>query len=208
MKVFYFIVAISILIISCKTNAASDDYSFNEKKYWRQRSAKLKKTFYYNYSTNSRVYPKNTQPVTTDTIKTAFVITVDSVRLYLFEDAIQFKTIFTSGLITPKDVYCGIGKDCGLHDEGWRYDDGSKRLDELWGFKGKYSTIDTFQEIKYFPTRAHRRRFVFHIPANQNTGFAVYLVELTNKKATTKTDLETFIKGATLTFYEYAWGEI
>lgn len=203
------ILLVLIALQACKTNTADDDSDFNEKKYWRQRSAKLKDAFYYNYWPNARVYPKNTQTVTTDTVKGSTAIICDTFRLYLTDDAIKYKSIFTSGLISPKDIYCGIGQTCTMHDDGWRLDDGTMaHKGDVFGFKGVSSTIDNFKEIEYFPAHSHRRRFVFHVPANWNTGFAVYLIELTNKKANAKTDLETFIKGATLTYYQFAWGEI
>jgi hypothetical protein len=203
------ILLVLIALQACKTNTAGDGSDFNEKKYWRQRSAKLKDAFYYNYWPNARVYPKNTQAVTTDTVKGSTAIICDTFKLYLFDEAVNFKSIFTSGLISPKDIYCGIGQSCTEHDDGWRFDDGSKaHKDEVHGLSGVSSTIDYFKEIEYNPKRIHKRRFVFYVPANWNTGFAVYLIELTNKKANTKTDLETFIKGATLTYYQFAWGEI
>jgi hypothetical protein len=203
------ILLVLIALQACKTNTKVDEYGFNADKYQRQRTSHIKNVFYQSYWTGYKIYSKNTQTITVDTTQQRTAIVCDTFRLYLTNDAIKFKSIFTLGLISPKDIYCGIGQSCTEHDDGWRFDDGSKaHKDEVHGLSGVSSTIDYFKEIEYNPKRIHKRRFVFHVPANWNTGFAVYLIELTNKKANAKTDLETFIKGATLTYYQFAWGEI
>lgn len=198
-----------IALQACKTNTKVDAYGFNTDKYQRQRTSHIKNVFYHSYWTGYNLYPKNTQTITIDTTHQTTAIVCDTFRLYLTNDAIKYQSIFTSGLISPKDIYCGIGQTCTEHDDGWRYIDGSKaHKDEIHGLRGVSSTIDYIKEIKYSLAKPHRRRFVFHVPDNWNTGFAVYLIELTNKKANTKTNLETFIAGATLTFFDKAWMEI
>lgn len=208
MRAFYFIVALSIIIISCKTNTKVDEYGFNADKYQRQRTSHIKNVFYQSYWTGYKIYPKKTQAITIDTSHQSIAIVCDTFRLYLANNAIKYKSIFTSGLISPKDIYCGIGQSCTEHDDLWSHIAGSLSSKGKPRNEGVFSTIDFTKEIKYTLSKPHKRRFVFHVPANWNIGFAVYLIELTNKKANAKTDLETFIKGATLTYYQFAWGEI
>jgi hypothetical protein len=202
------ILLVLIALQACNTNTKVDAYGFNADKYQRQRTSHIKNVFYQSYWTGYKIYPKNTGAVTVDTTHQSIAIVCDTFRLYLTNDAIKYQSIFTSGLISPKDIYCGIGQTCTERDDLWSHIAGSRSSKGKPRNPGVYSTIDYIKEIKYTFAKPHRRRFVFHVPDNAPSGFAVYLIELTNKKANNKTNLENFIAGATLTFYYKAWMEI
>jgi hypothetical protein len=66
-------------------------------------------------------------------------------------------------------------------------------------------TISNFEELKFLNHSPTQKRFRFWLNRNTLLNPTVCFIELTNQNATDKTDLETFISGALLTFYKEGW---
>lgn len=66
-------------------------------------------------------------------------------------------------------------------------------------------TISNFEELTFLSKNVRQKRFRFWLFINGFCNPVVCFIELTNDKANDKTDTETFIKAATLTFFRNAW---
>lgn len=92
----------------------------------------------------------------------------------------KFKPIFSSGIFYPTII---IGT--------------SKRDYRL--------SISNFEELKFLNHSPTQKRFRFWLNRNSLLNPTVCFIELTNENATDKTDMQTFIRGASLTFYKEGW---
>ena len=66
-------------------------------------------------------------------------------------------------------------------------------------------TITAFHELKFLSSDPAIRRYKFWVFYAGMANPQVFFIELTNKNASEETDLQTFLKGATLTFLKDAW---
>ena len=89
----------------------------------------------------------------------------------------KFKNIFSSGIFYPT-VITGQSKS-------------SYRL-----------TISNFEELDFLSESPIQKRFRFWLQGKGLVNPTVCFIELTNQNATENTDIETFINGASLTFYK------
>jgi len=65
--------------------------------------------------------------------------------------------------------------------------------------------ITNFEELKFLRYDNTIKRFKFWLFRGRMVNPQVYFIELTNASATKTTDLNNFLKGATLTFLKYGW---
>jgi hypothetical protein len=63
----------------------------------------------------------------------------------------------------------------------------------------------SIEELKFLEISPRVKRFRFWLRLNGIANPFVYLFELTNENATKQTDIENFIKGASLTFFKQGW---
>jgi len=154
-----------------------------------------------------QVYQRYTGNITSDTTHGSVFIQFDSVRVYLHGRAGTFSSIFTSGLISGQMLYCKMDSSCkpteGL--KGINIKTGEPMLEQLWGWAGHTITIDYFEEMKNIKSKPTQRKFKFWVYPYKirfNGGNDIFLLELTNENATRDTDLESFIRGASVTFLD------
>jgi hypothetical protein len=98
--------------------------------------------------------------------------------LLQFDTNSKFKEIFTTGIFYP-----GLISNCNL-------------------------IISDLEEQSFLSHSIKVKRFKLLILTPYFTNPTVYFLEITNNKATDKTDLENFIKGSKLTFLKDAWIDI
>lgn len=91
----------------------------------------------------------------------------------------EFRNIFSGGIFYPEII--GSGKS-------------ELRL-----------AIYNFRELKALNDLPSRKRYWFWLYENGLLNPIVCFIELTNQNATDKTDIETFINGASLTFFKEGW---
>lgn len=112
------------------------------------------------------------------------IISGDSVKYldkyFLVQTPDKFKLIFSTGIFYPTII-------AGLSKRDYRF------------------TIFNFEELTFLNYSVTRKRFRFWLYRNTLLNPTVCFIELTNQNATDKTDIETFIKGASLTFYSEGW---
>ena len=143
-----------------------------------------------------------------DTSHGYIYIQYDSIRIYLYGGSVDFKSVFTSGLI-----YGQMLNSPGITENSENKDSLSWPL-KSWGWTGTAIMVSNFQILENAGSKPTERRFKFDVAVEQpfdirtifNT--SVFFLELTNNKANKKNDLETFLKGARLTYLTCAWFEI
>lgn len=67
--------------------------------------------------------------------------------------------------------------------------------------------LSQLQDLQYFKNNIQVKRFKVISKNNNLPNSVIYFFELTNEKATGKTNLEDFVNGAKLTFFEQEWYE-
>lgn len=67
--------------------------------------------------------------------------------------------------------------------------------------------LSQLQDLQYFKNNIQVKRFKVISKNNNLPNSVIYFFELTNEKATAKTNLEDFVNGAKLTFFEQEWYE-
>ncbi len=82
----------------------------------------------------------------------------------------------------------------------------AKTLKEMYKwFENNPLIISNFEEFKFLDSSCKQKKFRFWLNEKHQLNPQVFLIELTNKHATDKTDLKTFIDGSVLTFFKPAW---
>jgi hypothetical protein len=66
-------------------------------------------------------------------------------------------------------------------------------------------TVSNFEELTFLSKNVRQKRFRFWLFVKGFCNPVVCFMELTNDKANNKTDIKSFIKGASLTFFKNAW---
>ncbi len=174
-----------------------------------EKQEQFEDNYIFNNWKIEQAYQKYTGRITTDTTHGSTFIQFDSIRVYLFSGANKYKSVFTSGLITGQMLYCKMDSTC-KPTQGLKMTDvktGEPIIENLWGWTGHTITIDYFEELKNVKSKPTQRKFKFWVyPYKKrfNGGNAIFLLELTNEKATKQTDIDEFIKGATVTFITHA----
>jgi hypothetical protein len=93
---------------------------------------------------------------------------------------IKFKNIFSSGIFYPSVITGQSLSDYCL-------------------------IISNFEELDFLSKTPTQKKFRFWLQGIGIVNPTVCFIELTNQDATENTDIETFIKGASLTFYKEGW---
>jgi hypothetical protein len=115
----------------------------------------------------------------------------------------EILAIFSSGLFYPSlivgdtkiEVKSSAELDSLSAEERAFYNMG--RTDSL--------TISDFEELKFLNSSPKRKRFKFWLWQHGFANPTAYFIELSNKKATNKTNFEDFVKGASLSFFMEGW---
>ena len=178
------------------------DYEVGERK-------RTQSNFKYWY--HEQNYLKYSGNISNDTTHSTTFIMFDSVRVYLFGKTSKYKSVFNSGLVSGQMLYCAMDSSCKPYGNLFELTDsktGEPIVQDLWGWTGHTIIIDYFEELDYVRCKPTQRRFKFWVYPYKirfNGANNIFLLELTNDKADSKTDIETFIKGARVTFVKKAW---
>jgi hypothetical protein len=128
------------------------------------------------------------------------VVSVEPVR--------ELRAIFNKGIFYPE-----------VMAESFKYQQKSKvNKDSLIAWHGKDISevkylipkvdsvwITNFNEMKFLEASPKQKRFKFWLFRKGFANPTIYFMELTNRKATSKTGLLSFIDGAKLTFFQQGW---
>ena len=115
-----------------------------------------------------------------DTIVTSGDTVKYAGKYFLVLTADKYKPIFSSGIFYPTIIAGQSKRDYKL-------------------------AISNFEELKFLNHSPTQKRFRFWLNRNTLINPTVCFIELTNQNATDETDIETFIRGASLTFYKEGW---
>jgi hypothetical protein len=182
------------------------EWTRNEKHYYADRRKQVK-NFFKNLPTQ-QAHSKYTGSIKTESDSVQTTITFDSLKVHLSGNAQRYKQIFSSGLLSELDIFCSFHIDCKPSKSGWTTASDTSILNSFYKQSQYFFNITTLEELKYIPQKPTRKRFLICIPDNVFTGMTIFFLELTNPKAKRRATLDDFIKGATVTYFERAWGEI
>ena len=205
-----FLILIVVVFFSVSAFAQLDNFDSpkmlakNERKYEKDER-KLDRIFFKNFY-RSKTYSKYSGSISSDTIHHSTYIQFDSIRVYLFEHTDKYKSIFISGLVSGQMIYCALDSSCRAIEELETYSNGKPYIHSLWGWTGHTIKIDYFELLNDVKSKSMQRRFKFWVDG-VGGGATVLILELTNEKADNKTDIESFIEGAKVTFLRQAWIE-
>jgi len=178
---------------------------------YEQDEIKMENAFFKNQY-HPKTYKKYSGNIFTDTTHGSTFVQFDSIRVYLFEGTDSLKSIFTSGLLSGQMLYCTLDSSCEATPEIGMYDSlGKLFIEDLWGWTGHTIEIDYFgllTNVKSKPTERRFKFWVYPYKIRMNGGNDILFLELTNENADDKTDIETFIKGAKVTFLKRGWSMI
>ena len=158
----------------------------------------------FKYSYCKQNYPKYAGNILSDTIHGSTFIQFDSIRVYLFSNAYIYKTIFTTGLLSGQMLYCAMDSLCRPFEDNSLTNAVNFKLikPDLWGWTGHTIKIDRFELLNDVKSNRTQRRFKFRVFQKDsiNGHYNIFFLELTNENADNNTDINTFIKGARVTF--------
>ena len=115
----------------------------------------------------------------------------------------ELKPIFSSGLFYP-NIITGDGKP--ITKSQAELDTLSTLQKMFYNMSRSDSlTISEFEELKFLTKSYTQKRFRFWLFRKGTANPTVCFIELTNDKASIKTDMTTFINGAALTYFKSGW---
>lgn len=122
--------------------------------------------------------------------------------IWAFEPALL--KIFTDGIFYPQLI---LGYEENLPVKTKKELDSLSKQKQLTYFLTRNDTlnISDFEELKFLSKSPKVKRFRFWVFHSGFMNPQVYFIELTNNKATKRTDIEAFISNAELTFLKAAW---
>ena len=115
----------------------------------------------------------------------------------------ELESIFTQGIFYPQIITGDSVAPKKSNEEISKMTDGQRVFYNM--AQNDTLVIGEFEELKFLSKSPTIKRFRYW---EYRKGFAnpqVYFIELTNTTADKSTDMETFIKGATLTFVKDGW---
>jgi hypothetical protein len=205
-NIFNILIFIGVIILTCQAcsyhwKKCTDIYgnSFWVRKY---KTYQMQKEYEYQYIFNNWVRNKSYQKYDGEITTDLNFIRFDTTRFLLFDTTIKYKNIFNSGLILPQMLYCELDTFCRPPVEDLTI----LNIKSGGGWRGHTITIDYFEELTNLRTKPTQRKFVFWAnpyTIRLNCANPIFLLELTNNNANKKTDLDTFIKGSSVTFFAF-----
>jgi len=132
-----------------------------------------------------------------DTMNRETYFKFDTITVHLAKACDSYKNVFSEALVFPKMIYCELDSSCNppinnLESTGLKISVYDKNI-----------FIRSFKEYHHQRVKPTQRRFEFCTNTTNGTGFYIFILELTNDHANKKTDLDTFIKGARVTYFRY-----
>lgn len=159
---------------------------------------------------NTQQYPVCNGNYSFDTANSKVFIQYDSVRVYLTDTTKELKTTFQKGLLSPHIIYCCNDSTCRIIKERRiiTRSTGEPIIYNRLGWGGPEITITNLELLKNVHSKGNQRRFSISLYFNDQGLITVFFLELFNDNANRRTDLDTFIKGAQVTFIKNGWVEI
>lgn len=115
----------------------------------------------------------------------------------------ELKSIFTQGIFYPQIITGDSVAPKKSNEEISKMTDGQKVFYNMT--QNDTLVIGEFEELKFLSKSPTIKRFRYWEYRKWSANPQVYFIELTNTTADKSTDMETFIKGATLTFVKDGW---
>ena len=172
---------------------------------------KTQAMFRHKYGYMSQEYPKYQAGFKFDNTYKVPFIQYDSTRVYLIDSSSILKALFAEKLLSPQIIYCCVDSTCKTikeHREVRRLT-GEQIIYNKRGWSGAEINISVCEVLQRTNTKANQRRLAIHLTFNDAVQATyVLFIELTNNHANRHTNINDFIKGATLTFIRQAWIEI
>lgn len=195
-NLLYVIIATFTINMGCKAQEESFSYRSNFANQGEQEDYWAEKLFYEQYKKN--IYEKFEGEI----------IEIDDNNIKFKNKVLngyfsnEYKLIFTSGLFYPQLL-------SGNEVTPRKNDEELSKMSNTELFRYQMTQNDTlsigeFEELKFLNKTPTIKRFRFWEYRNWSNP-QVYFIELTNENADKTTDLEKFIKGATLTFVKNGW---
>lgn len=162
---------------------------------------------------NRPLKPRYTGKITLDTARGTTYIIYDTCRISLRGKDTTYKEIFTTGLISPQNIYCQLDSAC-KSPPPYRIKedkDGKPVVEYYDGWAGPsihIGNIKLITDIKYKGTQRRFELWVNPDPEVNHGGYDVFLLELINEHANEKTEMHEFIKGAQTNIFKRGWGII
>jgi hypothetical protein len=118
----------------------------------------------------------------------------DDEVLIIFNTDDKLKAVFQKGIFYPEIITGPVLN-------------GSERKQDLESMviRNDSLRISNFKELNFLSKSPKIKRFKFWLYLKGRANPTAYFIELTNTKATAKTDIESFIKGCKLTFVKRGW---
>ncbi len=198
-----------IISYSCSYKLVRNEAA-NDEKYWYRSYKDYEKQTAYNDESffllklRDSVNDNYSGVIRPDTLQDAIFIQYDTVSIFLFGNAIKYKKIFISGLLSNYSFYCLKNPDClppSSTIKTINVENGKEIKSNFMGWSGPFLSINYFEELTFKKRKTTQKRFKLHVCFSQSMyiGDLIYLLEVTNNEADKNTDLETFIKGAKVT---------
>jgi len=115
----------------------------------------------------------------------------------------ELKSIFTQGIFYPQIITGDSVAPKKSNEELIKMTDGQRVFYNMT--ENDTLVIGEFKELKFLSKSHTVKRFRFWEYQEWSANPQVYFIELTNTVADKSTEMETFIKGATLTFVKGGW---
>ncbi|MEQ1555005.1 MAG: hypothetical protein ABL929_12540 [Ferruginibacter sp.] len=115
----------------------------------------------------------------------------------------ELKSIFTQGIFYPQIITGDSVSPRKSNEEISKMTDRQRVFYNMT--QNDTLAIGEFEELKFLSKSPTIKRFKFWEYRKWSANPKVYFIELTNTAADKSTDMETFIKGATLTFVKDGW---
>lgn len=188
MKIYYLI---GILLICSSVNAQGSKFDFKDQReqenYWaREKFEKeYKKEIYKRYGSHIEELDTITYKYDSQIFKVAGL-----------SNAIR--QLFTLGILYPSLIANKPNAADSLKD-GQKIFKNPFQTDTIYIYSG------SIEELRFLEVSPKIKRFRLWLRCRGISNPLVYLFELTNEKATKQTNMENFIKSASLTFFRQGW---
>lgn len=124
-------------------------------------------------------------------------------KILLGDFSSEYKSIFTQGIFYPQIITGDSVTPKKSSEEINKMTDGQRVFYNMT--QNDTLVIGEFEELKFLSKSPTIKRFRYWEYRKWSANPQVYFIELTNTTADKSTDMETFIKGATLTFVKDGW---
>ncbi|MBX2978101.1 MAG: hypothetical protein KF905_02305 [Flavobacteriales bacterium] len=175
----------------------------------KRQEHQVRSIFKYEYM--AKKHPRYLDAIHSDTVAGVRWFQYDSIRLFILDKATEHDALFQTGILFPRTFWCLRNDTCTIPDKtcGWSYENGEPVIPDTYGWRGHALLIDEIRIMDQPKGHHDSRRFLLYsrLPCAYG-GRTAHVIEVTNPNAHRSTPLDTFIEGAYLSFFAYAWMEV